>query len=65
MEGTLQCYLHFLRYIFTVMLIIGPSNCSDSNGGCNQLCTDTTDGPMCSCLPGYTLDESNTTCKGV
>lgn len=55
----------FVHTYSMVINIIGPSNCSDSNGGCNQLCTDTTDGPKCSCLPGYTLDESGSTCIGV
>ena len=44
--------------------VVGPSDCSVGNGGCDQLCTDSFSGPTCGCLAGYTLNADGRTCEG-
>ena len=36
-----------------------------SNGGCGQICTDTTPGYTCSCYPGYALNPDGMGCSGM
>jgi len=36
------------------------AECSNDNGGCDQLCVETTDSYFCDCKPGYKLQGNNT-----
>ncbi|XP_063771928.1 vitamin K-dependent protein C-like isoform X2 [Pseudophryne corroboree] len=42
-------------------------NCSLSNGGCSHFCTETGNSTsrLCSCAPGYQLDDDYQSCKSV
>ncbi|KAI8488057.1 carbohydrate binding [Branchiostoma belcheri] len=39
--------------------------CASSNGGCEQTCTNTPGGFLCSCQHGYTLNRDGLTCDDV
>lgn len=38
--------------------------CLVNNGGCSDECSQTSDGRVCSCKPGFTLDRDGVTCRG-
>lgn len=38
------------------------NECATDNGGCDQNCTNTIPGHVCSCYDGFSLDDDNTTC---
>ena len=40
------------------------NSCEKQNGGCSHHCEHTTNGPLCSCNPGYRLQEDRQTCIG-
>ena len=39
--------------------------CSTSNGGCEQVCTNTIGSFYCSCNDGFSLNANETTCDGI
>ena len=39
--------------------------CLTNNGGCQQICTSTPMGAMCSCEPGYELEQDRRNCRGI
>ena len=40
--------------------------CSDSNGGCEQICNNTVGSFFCSCVNGYRLDDDDmSSCNGI
>ena len=39
--------------------------CSDGNGGCSQICTNTEGSFTCGCNNSYVLDGDGTTCNGM
>ena len=40
------------------------NECIDNNGGCDQICIDTSSSSFCDCRPGFWL-AGNSTCKGL
>ena len=40
------------------------NECQASNGGCEQLCTNTEGSFQCSCRTGYSLSSGGTNCNG-
>jgi len=44
--------------------IIVRSSCSINNGGCCQICTNTTEGRICSCEEGFQLNDDGFSCSG-
>lgn len=42
---------------------IAINYCSTDNGDCDQTC-DNSANPICSCLPGYILDDDEKGCSG-
>ena len=49
-------YIHFHSDI---------NECSDENGGCSQICTNTEGSFNCECNSGYLLDADGATCNGM
>ena len=48
-----------------VMLSLAVINeCEINNGGCSDICEQTTTGHRCLCSPGYMLDSDQQTCTG-
>ena len=44
---------------------VGPVNeCASNNGGCAQICMDTTDSFTCLCNSGFRLDSDGRSCNG-
>ena len=41
------------------------NECLTNNGGCDQVCTDTTGSFMCSCNNGFTLNNDERTCTDI
>ena len=50
--------------IYIDILFIDVNECALNNGGCSQECTNTVGGSICSCKPGYSLNDDNRTCAG-
>lgn len=48
----------------TATLYIDSNQCMVNNGNCSQTCTDLLPGHLCSCTPGFYLDEDKVTCNG-
>ena len=44
--------------------LLDTNQCSTSNGGCDQNCTDVIPGHECSCSSGYALNSNGQTCSG-
>ena len=40
------------------------NECDSSNGGCEQICTNSVGSFECSCDAGFTLDSDNRNCTG-
>ena len=45
-----------------IICFVDYDECSVSNGGCDQVCTNTIPGHQCSCHDLHSLDSDNTTC---
>ena len=45
--------------------VAGMDACLTNNGGCQQICTSTPMGAMCSCEPGYELEQDRRNCRGI
>ena len=60
------CDNEFVLHVYTCDLTgVGPVNeCATNNGGCSQICVDTTDSFTCFCNSGYTLLSDGRTCNG-
>ena len=41
------------------------NECAVNNGGCTQICTDTTASFECSCNTGYILESDGLSCGGI
>ena len=41
------------------------NECTNDNGGCEQICTNTIGSYVCSCLDGYSLNNNNHNCTGI
>ena len=54
---------NFYHPALTVTLL-DTNQCSTSNGGCDQNCTDVIPGHECSCSSGYALNSNGQTCSG-
>ena len=52
-------YSTFTAYVSDV------DECAVRNGGCGQICNDTTPGYFCNCRPGYGLDQSGVNCTSL
>ena len=50
--------------VLYVFLHIDIDECSDNNGGCNQVCNNTAGSFECLCHKGYCLLHDNRTCQG-
>ena len=50
-----QVWLHPVIVVFHCLLL-DVNECSNSNGGCSQMCNNTQGSYLCSCLLGYQLD---------
>ena len=46
------------------MKFLDMNECQNSNGGCNQTCTNTLGSFECSCGTGYILSTNNFDCNG-
>ena len=46
------------------MLVLDIDECEDRNGGCVQICNNTSGSYECSCFVDYVLAEDNFTCNG-
>ena len=40
------------------------NECNTNNGGCSQMCVNTNESFMCSCLSGFVMDANNQSCTG-
>eukprot|EP00731_Ephydatia_muelleri_P015162 Em0008g882a len=49
----------------TVHISIDVNECAVNNGGCGQVCTDSTPGYACSCNPGYMLNPDGMSCSDI
>lgn len=63
--------LQILSYCNIYVLFFFPSHhvavanpCIVNNGGCSGICSRTTDGRVCLCNPGFSLDFDGVTCVG-
>lgn len=58
----------FNVYVFfsfdSIVLVAVSNSCTENNGGCSDICSRTTDGRVCSCHPGFSLDFDGVTCIG-
>jgi len=54
------CYTEMLY----LCLSIDTDECSDNNGGCNQICNNTAGSFECLCHEGFYLSHDNRTCQG-
>ena len=52
---------------YLMLCLFGSDNdeCSDSNGGCEQICNNTVGSFFCSCMNGYRLDDDMSSCNGI
>ena len=46
-------------------LSLDINECSISNGGCEEICTNTNGSFICSCHQGYMLRGDKRTCRGI
>ena len=56
--------MYVVRIVFLVSVCVDIEECSESNGGCQQLCTELEGGFQCSCHDGFVLTYDNRTCSG-
>ena len=56
---TIKIYIHLSLYPD-----IDIDMCSDNNGGCSQICTNTEGSFICECNIGFVLDNDGATCNG-
>ena len=47
------------------MFSTDTDECSNSNGGCAQNCTNTVGSYICSCNSGYNLNSDQHACNGI
>ena len=52
------------RLLIYVVMVTDIDECSEDNGGCDQLCTNEQGSYTCSCALGYQLEPDNRTCLG-
>jgi hypothetical protein len=50
---------------FTVVFLSDIDECSYRNGDCSQKCSNTVGSRICSCFPGYILNEDGMKCDGI
>ena len=48
----------------TFRVILDTDECARNISGCNQNCTNTKGSYVCSCYPGYEIENDNKTCIG-
>ena len=61
-KDSLLCYIYAS---YDCMVSADVNECTVSNGGCEQLCTDISLGNDCSCYLGYSLDANLKNCSGM
>ena len=47
-----------------VYAVVTMNECLTNNGGCQQICVDTTDSYFCMCRSGYRIQPTNFNCPG-
>lgn len=73
-------FLGLVRLLFVVMFLIQRKSnvffflkgveidvidsCAEGNGGCEHDCLHTSEGAVCSCRSGYTLQADGKSCEG-
>ena len=57
-----QVYILYYKQPLLLLLLPDINECSSSNGGCSQICTNTVGSYQCGCITGFTL--SSRTCIG-
>ena len=45
-------------------LFLDIDQCTNNNGGCQQICTNLLPGYACSCYSGFVLTDDGITCSG-
>ena len=72
--STLEIYQCFFNSIYIthywiisiqLLLSIDINECSISNDGCEEICTNTNGSFICSCHQGYMLRHDKRTCTGI
>ncbi len=60
-----QVKITLVKYacLSTIFLTIDTNECEDSNGGCQQNCTNTIGSFYCNCTDGFS--KSNFSCEGI
>ena len=61
------CAVYIYSYGQRVIMLSYPPDIGDCTTGthlCDQICSETSNGSVCSCNPGYTLDRNGRTCNG-
>jgi len=57
--------LVFIFIVIVVIIVVVAETCEVQNGGCDDVCIDTSHGPRCSCSPGLLLNDTDMhTCTG-
>ena len=51
-------------YDKNTFVISDVNECTDDNGGCDHICTDTEGAYTCSCREGYELQADGAICEG-